>query len=71
MAFLCADMSDMLEDADEVNEIMGRAYGSITSTARSMHALTLALAKQHDTPLTTICCLAECAVYRRSSMRLI
>jgi len=22
-----ADMSDLLEDADEVNEIMGRAYG--------------------------------------------
>ena len=30
-AMLCcamrADMSDLLEDADEVNEIMGRAYG--------------------------------------------
>ena len=24
------DMSDLLEDADEVNEIMGRAYGSDT-----------------------------------------
>ena len=30
---LSADMSDMLEDADEVNEIMGRAYGSDLHTA--------------------------------------
>jgi len=32
-----ADMSDMLEDADEVNEIMGRAYGSDHTTLHCPH----------------------------------
>jgi charged multivesicular body protein 5 len=54
-----ADMSDMLEDADEINEIMGRQYGSV-HRQRSVQPVLLSLS-----PLAAHCCCCCCCALLR------
>ena len=44
------DMSDMLEDADEINEIMGRAYGSVANEADVARAAQQTLTRRRIDP---------------------